>query len=121
MVQLELRSDEGVLIVKPLEPLTAGDFVAIAHTANGYLESRGTLNGLIICFENFPGWKNIQGLYSHLQFVRNHHKKIKKVAFVTNSKIVKLVINIVKYFVHPEAKYFKYNQENSAMRWIGAS
>ena len=121
MVQVELRSDNGVLIVKPLGPLAVEDFVAIGHTADGYIESRGALNGLIICFKVFPGWKNVQGLCSHLRFVRNHQREIKKVAFVTNSKIVKFVINIVKYFVHPEARYFKYNQESSAMQWIGAS
>jgi hypothetical protein len=121
MVQLELRSDNGVLIVKPLGPLAADDFVTIAHTADDYIEARGALSGLMICFEKFPGWENIQGLCSHLQFVRDHHRKIRKVAFVSNSKIVKLVINIAKYFVHPEARYFKYNQENSAMQWIGAS
>jgi len=121
MIQVELRSDKGILIVKPLTPLAKEDFIAITQTANGYIESQGMLNGLVICFKRFPGWKNIQGLCSHLRFVRNHQRKIRKVAFVTNSKIVKIVINIVKYFVHPEAKYFKYNQESSAMQWIGAS
>ncbi len=121
MVQVELRSEKGVLIVKPLGPLTEEDFAAIARDADGYIESHGTLNGLMICFEKFPGWKNLKGLYSHLQFVRKHHRKIKKVAFVSNSKMVRLVIHIVKYFVNPEAKYFRYNQEKSAINWIGAS
>lgn len=121
MIQLELRSNEGVLIVKPLGPLAEEDFTAIAHDADDYIQSHGTLNGLMICSEKFRGWKNLQGLWSHLRFVRDHHKKIKKVAFVCDSIIPKLVINIAKYFVHPEAKYFQYNQENSAMQWIGAS
>ena len=121
MVQVELRSEKGVLIVKPLGPLTEEDFTAVARDADGYIESHGALNGLMICFEEFPGWKNLKGLYSHLQFVRKHHRKIKKVAFVSNSKMVRLVIHIAKYFVAPEAKYFGYNQEKSAMNWIGAS
>ena len=121
MIQHEMRHDKGVLIVKPLGPLAAEDFAAIAHDADGYIESHDALNGLMICLEKFRGWKNIQGLWSHLRFVRDHHKKIKKVAFVSNSKIAELVINVAKYFVHPEARYFKYNQEGSAMNWIGAS
>jgi hypothetical protein len=120
MIQLELQSDKGILIVKPLGPLTYEDFAAIAHTADGYIESHGALNGLMICMKKFPGWKNLQGLCSHLRFVRNHHKKIKKVAFVCNSKIPALVIGIAKYFVNPEARYFKYNKEASARHWIGA-
>jgi len=121
MIQLELRNDKGVLIVKPLGPLAEEDFAAIAHDVDSYIESHGALNGLMICAKKFRGWKNVQGLWSHLKFVRDHHKKIKKVAFVSNSKIPAIVINFAKYFVDPEAKYFKYNQENSAMNWIGAS
>lgn len=120
MIQLELRNDTGVLIVKPSGPLSKEDFAAIAREADGYIASHGGLNGLMLCFETFPGWKNIQGLCSHLQFICGHHRKIKKVAFVTNSQIVKLVINIATYFVHPEAHYFKYNQQDQALNWIGA-
>lgn len=120
MIQLELRSDAGILIVKPLGPLSTEDFEAIALEADAYIASHGILNGLIICFEKFPGWKNLQGLCSHLRFVRDHQRTIKKVGFVTNSKIVKLVINFAKLFVYPEARYFKYNQEQSAMKWVGA-
>jgi hypothetical protein len=121
LLQHEIHRDKGVLIVKPLGPLAKEDFAAIARDADGYIELHGALNGLLICFEIFPGWKNIQGLCSHLRFVRDHHKNIRRVAFVTDSKIVRIVINIAKYFVHPEAKYFKYNQENSAMSWLGST
>jgi hypothetical protein len=121
MIQHEMHNDQGVLIVKPLEPLAAEDFDAIARIADSYIESHGMLNGLMICTEKFRGWKNIQGLCSHLRFVRAHHKKIKKLAFVCNSRIPELAINVVKFFVHPEARYFKYNQEASARHWIGVS
>jgi hypothetical protein len=121
MIESELRNDKGVLIVKPQGPLSAEDFATIAQDADRYIESHGVLNGLVICSKKFRGWRNIQGLWSHLMFVLNHHKKIKKVAFICNSKIPELVINIAKHFVHPEAKYFKYNQESLAMQWIGAS
>ena len=121
MLQHEMLHDAGVLIVKPLGPLAKEDFAAIARDADDYIESHGTLNGLMIYFKTFPGWKNGQGLYSHLRFVRDHHKNIRRVAFVTDTKIVRLVINIAKYFVHPEAKYFKYNQESSAMSWLSGA
>lgn len=116
-----MHHDKGILVVEPLAPLTKEDFSAIARVADDYIESHGTINGLMIHFKTFPGWKNLQGLCSHLKFVRGHHKNIRKVAFVTDSKIVWIVINIAKFFVHPEAKYFKYNQKNTAMSWIGAA
>ena len=118
MIQVELRSDKGVLIVRPRDPLTKEDFAALSREADSYIELYGELNGLMISFEKFPGWKNLKGLWSHFQFVRKHHQKIKKVAFVTNTKMVKLVISTAKLFVHPEARCFKFHQEKSALDWI---
>ena len=121
MIQHEMRHEEGVLTVKPLGPLTAEDFSTLTREADGYIESHGMLNGLMISSKKFRGWKNTKGLWSHLKFVLDHHKKIKKVAFVCDSKIPELVIRIAKYFVNPEARYFRYNQEKSALNWIGVS
>ena len=116
-----MQHDTGILIVEPLGPLSKEDFLDVARVADDYIKLHGTINGLMICFKIFPGWKNLQGLYAHLRFVRGHHKNIRKVAFVTDSRIVRIVINIAKYFVHPEARYFKYNQKPSAKSWIGSA
>ena len=62
MIQHEMHHDKGVLIVKPSGPLAAEDFAAITRDADGYIESHGALNGLMICSEKFRGWKNMQGL-----------------------------------------------------------
>lgn len=120
MVQTELRSDQGILIVKPLGPLTEEDFAALSREADRHIESKGGLNGLMISFEKFPGWKNLKGLCAHLRFVREHQRKIKKVAFVTNSGVVRLVIGIAKHVVYPEARHFKFDRETSALDWIEA-
>jgi len=121
MIQLELRSDKGVLIVKPLGPLAVEDFAAIARDADGYIESHGALDGFMICAEKFPGYKNAQGLWSHLLFVREHHKKIKKVAFVSDSRFYEIASRLVSRCVQPQVKHFGYHHEDSAMNWIGAS
>ena len=120
MIQTELRSDKGVLIARPNGPLAKENFATLSREIDAYIESHGGLNGLVLCYERFPGWKNLQGLWSHFQFVRSHHQKVNKVALVTNTRILKLVISIAKHFVHPEVRFFKYDQEPSAIQWIGA-
>jgi len=121
MIQHEMRNDRGVLIVKPQGPLAAEDFAAIAQDADGYIGSHGALNGLVICAKKFPGYKNAQGLLSHLRFVRGHHKNIKKVAFVSDSPFFKIASRLVGRCVHPKVRHFRYKHEDSAMNWIGAS
>ncbi len=121
MIQHEMHHDKGVLIVKPLGPLAAEDFAAITRDACGYIESHGTLNGFMICTKNFPGYKNAQGLWSHLRFVRDHHRKIKKVAFVSDSRFYEIASRLVSRCVQPKVKHFGSQHEENALHWIGAS
>ncbi len=121
MIQHEMHHDKGVLIVKPLGPLAAEDFAAITRDARSYIETNGALDGFVICAEKFPGYKNAQGLWSHLRFVRAHHRKIKKVAFVSDSRFYEIASRLVSRCVQPQVKHFGYKHEDSAMDWISAS
>lgn len=121
MIQHKMHHDNGVLIVKPLGPLAAEDFAAISRDAGGYIETHGALDGFMICAEKFPGYKNAQGLWSHLRFVRDHHRKIKKVAFVSDSTFYMIASRVVGRLVQAEVKHFTFKYENSALYWIGAS
>jgi SpoIIAA-like len=120
MIQHEMRNDKGVLIVKPLGPLAAEDFAAITRDVRGYIDTHGALDGFMICAKKFPGYKNAQGLWSHLRFVRDHHRKIKKVAFVSDSRFYEVASRLVSRCVQPKVKHFGYKHEDSAMNWIGS-
>ncbi|TFH20602.1 MAG: STAS/SEC14 domain-containing protein, partial [Myxococcales bacterium] len=48
MLTHELLEDEAILIVKPAEPLAAGDFETLAREIDPYLEKQGELRGLMI-------------------------------------------------------------------------
>ena len=121
MLQHEMHYGTGVLVLKPQGPLAAGDFSAVTREADNYIESHGALNGLMVCVKKFPGWKDFRGFWAHLRFVRDHHRKIKKVAFVSNSRMLEFIACFAKYVVHPEAKYFKFKHKDTAREWIGES
>lgn len=121
MVHHELQSDRGILILKPLGPLEADDFAAITQDADAFIERQGSLNGLMIVAEKFPGWEDVQGFVAHLKFVRDHHKKIKKVAFVSDSKFFEFVPRLANHFVSAEVKHFDSWDERSALEWLTPS
>ena len=121
MIQHEMHHDKGVLIVKPFGPLTAEDFAAITRDASSYIESHGALDGFMICTKKFPGYKNIQGLWSHLRFVRAHHRKIKKVAFVSDSRFYEVASRMVSQCVQPKVKHFGSRHEANALHWISSA
>ena len=118
MLEHELLTETGVLIARPKGPLSEMDFTALAADADAYIETHGALNGLMICAEKFPGWENLDGAISHFKFVRDHHRKILKVAFVSDSDVLALLPKLVSHFVSAEVKHFKGDEEAEALAWI---
>jgi len=118
MLEHELLTETGILIARPKGPLAARDFAALSVDADAYIETHGELNGLMICAEEFPGWENLDGAISHFKFVRDHHNKISKVAFVSDSDVLALLPKLASHFVSAEVKHFKGDQEAKALAWI---
>ena len=118
MLQIKFDQDAGIVTVTPSVPLNKNDFTLLASEVDPYIEKEGKLNGLIIQIESFPGWEDFAGLISHLKFVREHHKKIEKVAAVTDGKIVSIMPKIVDHFVNAKVKYFPYESLDEAISWV---
>jgi hypothetical protein len=118
MLQIKFDRDAGIVTVTPSVPLNENDFSVLASEVDPYIEKEGKLNGLIIEVESFPGWENFAGLISHLKFIREHHKKIEKVAAVSDGKIVSIMPQIVDHFVNAKVKYFPYENLDEAILWM---
>jgi len=118
MIQIKLDKDAGIVTVTPSSPLNEQDFILLAGEVDPYIQKEGKLNGLIIQVESFPGWEDFAGLLSHLKFVREHHKKIEKVAAVSDGKIVSIMPKIVDHFVNAKVKYFPYESLDEAISWV---
>ena len=88
MIEFELLRDAGVLTVAPKGALTIEDFRAISRTVDPYISENGKLTGLLLEAPSFPGWYSLGALIEHMSFVRAHHRKIERVAAVTDSTIL---------------------------------
>ena len=53
-----------------------------------------------------------------VKFVRDYHRKISKVAFVSNSDVIALLPKLASHFVSAEVKHFKSDDEEEALAWI---
>lgn len=74
--------------------------------------------GLIIHTRTFPGWDSFSAMHSHLAFVREHHKKIPRIAFVTDSVLRNLAETIGKHFVSAGIKSFQNQDLDRAKAWL---
>jgi hypothetical protein len=118
MIHIKLDEDAGIVTVTPSASLNKQDFTLLANEVDPFIEKEGKLKGLIIQVESFPGWEDFAGLLSHLKFVREHHKKIEKVAAVSDGRIVSIMPKIVDHFVSAKVKYFPYESLDEAILWV---
>ena len=118
MIQFELLRDKAILIVAPQGALEVGDFAKIAKVVDPYILEQGQLTGLLIEAQTFPGWDSFGALIEHLKFVRDHHRKIERIAAVTDSAFLQIAPRLAKHFAHPEIRVFASSDKPSAMSWL---
>jgi hypothetical protein len=118
MIEFELLRDRSILIVKPKGPLEAGDFLQLASAVDPFILQTGDLKGLLIDAPSFPGWDSFAGFIQHVRFVRDHHRRIRRVAAVTDSAFVKILPRIAEHFANPEIRVFDAAERSRALAWL---
>lgn len=114
----ELMLDEKILVITPDESLKTTDFDRLSKEVDSHIEAKGTLNGLMICSESFPGWENFKALISHIRFIKDNNHLIKKVAAVTDSEFLSVLPRVASHFFHAEIKHFSYKDKEVAFDWL---
>jgi len=121
-VSHRLVPESGLVVVEVTEPLRAQDFDALAATADAWLATHDALQGVVIHAREFPGWENIGSLLRHIRFVRDHHRRVRRVALAADSKLANLAPRLAEHFVRAEVKSFGYDELDEAIAWAaGAS
>jgi hypothetical protein len=120
MIAFELLRDRGILILSPGGPLEKADFEQLAQEIDPFIEANGKLTGLMIVAKAFPGWDSFGALVSHLKFVRDHHRRVERVAAVTNSEFLKIMPHIARHFVSAQIRQFPSDQKAEALAWLEA-
>ena len=118
MLSVEIDEVNNIAILEPDGPLSKDDFVQAARIIDPYIEDNAHLSGLIIHTESFPGWESFAALCSHLKFVKEHHEKISRIAFSTDSALGNFAETIASHFVNAEIKLFSYHELEQAINWV---
>ena len=112
-----LLPEPGVLVVEVTQPLRAQDFDALAATADTWLATHDALPGVVLHARAFPGWENIDGLLHHIRFVRDHHRKVRRVALAVDSTLADLAPRVAEHFGRAELRHFGYDELDDAVAW----
>jgi len=118
MVEYELLKEDGILVIRPRASLEAADFQRIAQEVDPYIEANGKLHGVLLEAKSFPGWKDFAALVAHLKFVKDHHRKVEKIAAVSDSGFLTIAPKIASHFVQAEVRHFASSQADEALQWL---
>ncbi len=118
MLHVQLDEEVGIVTLIPEGQLKKSDFENVSALVDPVLERLGSLAGLIISVEEFPGWESFGALASHLTFIKDHHRHIKRIAFVTDSPIGGIAEKVGRHFISAEIKDFGYAEWVAARDWV---
>lgn len=118
MLDYSIMKPEGILVLKPHTPLSKEDFSGLSVAVDSYLSDHAKLHGVMIHSKKFPGWKNIGGFTAHMHFVHEHHKRVERVAVVTDSQIAGIAESLGKHFSAAEVRRFSFADDVKALDWL---
>jgi hypothetical protein len=118
MVDYELLSEEGILVLRPQGSLEASDFQKIAQAVDPFIEAHGKLRGVLLDAASFPGWADFAALVAHLRFVKDHHRLVEKIAAVSDSAFLAIAPKIASHFVKAEIRHFSQSEKEEAWAWL---
>ena len=121
MLDYSILKPEGILVLKPHVPLSKEDFGGLSAAVDAYLSGHTRLQGVMIHAKAFPGWENFGGFTAHMHFVSEHHKKVKRVAIVTDSPFAAIAESLGKHFTSAEIKHFPFSNDAGALNWLEAA
>ena len=117
MLTVKIDKTNGIALLEPDGPLSKEDFESAVKIIDPFIEKNDHLNGLIIHTKSFPGWDSFAALSSHLKFVKEHQKKISRVAFATDSVVRNFAEAVASHFINAEIKGFSYQELEQAREW----
>jgi hypothetical protein len=118
MIEHTLDTEQSILYLRPKSALAQADFEQLARTVDPYIAQTGDLAGLIIETPAFPGWEGLGAMVAHFRFVRDHHKRIKRIGLVTDSALGDVAERLASHFVSAEIRHFAAGELEAAKQWV---
>ena len=117
-IKVTLQEALKIAILEPKASLSKDDFIYAKSLIDSFIEREGKLNGIIIYTKDFPGWDSFSAFLNHMKFIKEHHKHIRKLAFVTDSFVGEMGERVGSHFVSAEVKNFDFSALDEAKKWI---
>lgn len=117
MIATDIKERENIIVATPDGGITADDITAFAEKIDTYINSHDMVPNLVFHVHKLPHWKDFHALSEHLKLVKDHHRIVKKVAVVTDSRLISLARVLVDRFTGAKVRRFPELALDDAINW----
>jgi hypothetical protein len=118
MLNIETLPDRRIAILEPEGKLEASDFERLGREIEPLIDAQGKLSGLMIYAKAFPGWADFSAFVRHVRFVKEHHRMVRRIAAVSDSAAIPVMMVVAKRFVAAELRHFPFGEKERALAWL---
>lgn len=118
MLRITADDAHGCLLLEPSGPLTERDLDALKAQVDAAAAS-GRMPNLVIVASAFPAWTDIATLLKHVRFIRTHHRRVRRVAFVSDARALSVAPRLARALVRAEVRQFGAEALDAALAWVG--
>jgi hypothetical protein len=112
-----LLPESGVIVVDITGAISARDLERLARSADPWIETHGTLEGLVIRVHERPGWDALSSFVRHARLTRDQRRRVKRVALVADSRLAGFVQRTVERLARVQTKSFGCDKLEDAIAW----
>lgn len=101
------------LILEPTGSLSRGDLDRLSARFDAVVAATDRAPNLVIHAAGFPSWSDLGALARHLRFIRQHHRMVSRVAFVSNARAFDVAPALARRLISAELRHFPESGANS--------
>ena len=118
MINITFDKESPIVTFEPEGELKESDFEMLPKILDPFIKIHNTLDGFVVLAKTFPPFEEFEACLGHLKFVKNQHKKVKRIALVTDSPVGNWEERLASHFVAATIRRFDYDKYDEAKAWV---
>ncbi len=118
MINITFDKEAPIVTFEPEGELHESDFEILPKILDPFIKIHKTLDGFVVLAKTFPPYDEFEACLAHMKFIKNQHKKVKRIALVTDSDVGDWEARLASHFVSAEIRRFAYDNYDEAKAWV---
>jgi hypothetical protein len=106
------------LILEPTGSLSQADLERLRERFEAVAAATGRAPNLLVHAASFPSWADLGALAKHVRFIREHHRRIARVAIVSDARALDVAPVVARRLVAADIRHFPEKELDVALAWV---